>query len=56
MCNFILKKPKNLLAKERDAAKRAVEVVPIIQEVPVVDNVMLKKLSGEIYIKNKNIK
>ncbi|XWS31345.1 hypothetical protein CRYUN_Cryun23aG0068500 [Craigia yunnanensis] len=41
------KETKELLAKEREAAKRAVEVVPLIQEVPVVDNVMLEKLTSE---------
>ncbi|PPD75040.1 hypothetical protein GOBAR_DD28035 [Gossypium barbadense] len=41
------KETKELLAKEREAARRAAEVVPVIQEVPVVDNVMLEKLTSE---------
>ncbi|KAG4188866.1 hypothetical protein ERO13_A08G192400v2 [Gossypium hirsutum] len=41
------KETKALLAKEREAARRAAEVVPVIQEVPVVDNVMLEKLTSE---------
>ncbi|TYJ46775.1 hypothetical protein E1A91_A02G141800v1 [Gossypium mustelinum] len=41
------KETKELLAKEREAAKKAVEVVPIIQEVLVVDPVMLEKLTNE---------
>lgn len=36
-----------MLAKEREAAKKAAEVVPIIQEVSVVDPVMLEKLTNE---------
>ncbi|PPD92488.1 hypothetical protein GOBAR_DD10586 [Gossypium barbadense] len=41
------KETKELLAKEREAAKKAAEVVPIIQEVSVVDPVMLEKLTNE---------
>ena len=41
------KETKELLAKEHEAAKRAAEVVPVIQEVPVVDHVMLEKLASE---------
>lgn len=41
------KETKELLAKEREAAKRAAEVVPVIQEVPVVDHAMLEKLTSE---------
>ncbi|KAK8285551.1 hypothetical protein V6Z12_D08G232000 [Gossypium hirsutum] len=41
------KETKELLAKEREAARRAAEVVPVILEVPVVDNVMLEKLTSE---------
>ncbi|KAE8668785.1 Myosin-8 [Hibiscus syriacus] len=41
------KETKELHAKERKAAKKAAEIVPIIQEVPVLDPVMLKKLTNE---------
>ncbi|KAL5708068.1 hypothetical protein ACHQM5_018903 [Ranunculus cassubicifolius] len=41
------KETKTLLEIEREAAKKAVEQVPVIQEVPVVDNAMLDKLSAE---------
>ncbi|KAK8369903.1 hypothetical protein V6Z11_A01G141600 [Gossypium hirsutum] len=41
------KETKELLAKERETAKKAAEVVPIIQEVSVVDPVMLEKLTNE---------
>ncbi|XP_052479785.1 myosin-6-like isoform X2 [Gossypium raimondii] len=41
------KETKELLAKEREDAKKAAEVVPIIQEVSVVDPVMLEKLTNE---------
>ncbi|XP_021280021.1 myosin-6-like [Herrania umbratica] len=41
------KETKELLAKEREAAKRAAEAVPVIQEVPVVDHTMLEKLTSE---------
>ncbi|XWS36516.1 hypothetical protein CRYUN_Cryun20dG0091400 [Craigia yunnanensis] len=41
------KETKEFLAKEREAAKRAAELVPVIQEVPVVDHVMLEKLTSE---------
>ncbi|KAB2057051.1 hypothetical protein ES319_A11G144600v1 [Gossypium barbadense] len=41
------KETKELLAKEREAAKKAAEVVPIIQEVSVVDPLMLEKLTNE---------
>ena len=41
------KEAKEMLIKEREAAKKAAEVVPVIQEVPVVDNEMLEKLSEE---------
>lgn len=41
------KEAKAMLEKEREAAKRAVEKVPVIQEVPVVDHVMLEKLTSE---------
>ena len=41
------KETKELLAKEREAARRAAEVVPVIEEVLVVDHVMLEKLTSE---------
>ncbi|KAK8541561.1 hypothetical protein V6N12_014192 [Hibiscus sabdariffa] len=41
------KETKDLLAKEREASRRAAEVVPVIQEVPVVDHMMLEKLTTE---------
>lgn len=41
------KETKALLEKEREAAKRAAEIVPIIQEVPVVDQALLEKLTSE---------
>jgi myosin-5 len=44
---FQFKETKAMLVKEREAAKRATEKVPVIQEVPVVDHVMLEKLSSE---------
>ncbi|KAF5195221.1 Myosin [Thalictrum thalictroides] len=43
---------KLLLTKERESTKRAVEQVPVIQEIPVVDNAMLDKLTLE----NNNLK
>lgn len=42
------KETKLLLQKEREAAaKREVERVPMIQEIPVVDHALLEKLTGE---------
>ncbi|XP_042463506.1 myosin-6-like isoform X1 [Zingiber officinale] len=41
------KEAKSLLAKEREAAKKAAEIVPIIKEVPVVDTTLMDKLRGE---------
>ncbi|CAN1131393.1 XI-2 [Linum perenne] len=41
------KETNEMLAKERDAAKKVAEIVPVIQEVPVVDNVMMEKLTAE---------
>ncbi|CAJ2651844.1 myosin-6 [Trifolium pratense] len=41
------KETKSLLQKEREAAKREVERVPVIQEVPVVDHPVLEKLTSE---------
>eukprot|EP00257_Ricinus_communis_P026051 XP_025013465.1 myosin-6 [Ricinus communis] len=41
------KETKEMLVKEREAAKTAKEIIPVIQEVPVVDNAMLEKLTTE---------
>ncbi|KAG9447665.1 hypothetical protein H6P81_013793 [Aristolochia fimbriata] len=41
------KETKDLLIKEREASKTAAEIVPVIQEVPVVDTSMLDKLTSE---------
>ncbi|KAL6214452.1 hypothetical protein ACLB2K_013886 [Fragaria x ananassa] len=41
------KETKVMFEKEREAARRAEEKVPIIQEVPVVDHVMMEKLTNE---------
>ena len=41
------KETKVLLEKEREATKRAMERVPVIQEVPVVDHSLLEKLRSE---------
>ncbi|CAN0897731.1 XI-B [Linum grandiflorum] len=46
------KETKEMLAKEREAAKKLAEIVPVIQEVPVVDNVMMEKLTAQ----NENLK
>ena len=41
------KETKAMLEKERESARREAEKVPVIQEVPVVDNAMLEKLNSE---------
>lgn len=41
------KETKVMFEKECEAARRAEEKVPIIQEVPVVDHVMMEKLTNE---------
>ncbi|XP_057535805.1 myosin-6-like [Amaranthus tricolor] len=41
------KETKELLVKEREAAKSIVEHVPVIQEVPIIDSVMVEKLTAE---------
>ncbi|XP_042449136.1 myosin-6-like [Zingiber officinale] len=46
------KETKSMLIKEREAAKKAAEVAPIIKEVPVVDTVQMDKLRDE----NKKLK
>ncbi|KAL8494435.1 hypothetical protein ACS0TY_025301 [Phlomoides rotata] len=42
-----VKETKDMLLKEREAAKIAAEQVPVIQEVPVVDHEMMDKLKAE---------
>ncbi|KAF7828196.1 myosin-6-like isoform X2 [Senna tora] len=41
------KEAKALLEKDREAAKRAAEIVPSIKEVPVIDHALLEKLTSE---------
>ncbi|KAM1265774.1 hypothetical protein ACFX2J_035417 [Malus domestica] len=41
------KETKAMLEKEREALKRAEKVVPVIQEVPVVDHGLMEKLTNE---------
>lgn len=41
------KETKDLLIKERETAKKVVETVPVIQEVPVVDHELTNKLTSE---------
>ncbi|KAI3409534.1 uncharacterized protein J3R85_019201 [Psidium guajava] len=41
------KETKELLLREQEAAKRAAEIVPVIQEVPVIDHTIVEKLSSE---------
>ncbi|KAK9733826.1 hypothetical protein RND81_04G095200 [Saponaria officinalis] len=41
------KETKELLVKEREAAKKVVEHVPVLQEVRVVDSSMVEKLTAE---------
>lgn len=38
---------KELLIKEREAAKSIAEKVPVIQEVPVIDDELMNKLTAE---------
>lgn len=38
---------KERLMKEREAAKKEVEQVPVIKEVPVVDHELMDKLAAE---------
>ncbi|KAL0435526.1 UNVERIFIED_CONTAM: Myosin-8 [Sesamum radiatum] len=42
-----LKETKDILLKEREAAKLAAEKVPVIQETPVMDHEMMDKLAAE---------
>ncbi|KAG8370850.1 hypothetical protein BUALT_Bualt13G0026200 [Buddleja alternifolia] len=41
------KEAKDMLLKERETAKMAAEKMPVIQEVPVIDNEMMDKLTAE---------
>ncbi|GMP90505.1 hypothetical protein CsSME_00041604 [Camellia sinensis var. sinensis] len=41
------KETKEMLMKEREAAKKAVEQIPIIQEVAVIDHAVVDKLAAE---------
>ena len=41
------KETKVLLEKEREAVKREAERAPVIQEVPVVDDALLERLTSE---------
>ena len=41
------KETKETLMKEQEAAKKVVEKIPIIHEVPVIDTAMLNKLTIE---------
>lgn len=36
-----------MLQREREAAKKAAEIAPVIKEVPVIDNAMMEKLTSE---------
>ncbi|KNA04365.1 hypothetical protein SOVF_200420 [Spinacia oleracea] len=40
------KETKDLLEKEHEVAKKVVEHVPVIQEMPVVDSVLEEKLTA----------
>ncbi|KZV21513.1 myosin-6-like, partial [Dorcoceras hygrometricum] len=46
------KETKYMLLKEREAAKIAAEKIPVIQEIPVIDHELMKKLNEE----NSNLK
>ncbi|XP_057549511.1 myosin-6-like isoform X2 [Amaranthus tricolor] len=41
------KETKELLVKEREIAKNIVEHVPVVHEVPIIDNAMVEKLTAE---------
>lgn len=41
------KETKEMLKKEREAAKKAAEQIPVIQEVPVIDYEMMNKITAE---------
>ncbi|KAK4492449.1 hypothetical protein RD792_003258 [Penstemon davidsonii] len=44
---FQFKETKDMLIKEKEAAKIVVEQIPVIQEIPVIDNEMMDKLTAE---------
>lgn len=41
------KETKDTLIKEREAAKKAAEQIPVIQEVPVIDHSLMDKITAE---------
>ena len=41
------KETKEILVQEREAAKKAAEVAPVIKEVPVIDTELMNKLRDE---------
>ena len=41
------KETKDMLVQERETAKKAAEVAPVIKEVPVVDTELMNKLRDE---------
>jgi hypothetical protein len=41
------KETKEILVQEREAAKKAAEIAPVIKEVPVVDTELMNKLRDE---------
>ncbi|XP_022953483.1 myosin-6-like [Cucurbita moschata] len=42
-----LKETKAMFEKEREAAKKVADIVPIVKEVPVLDNAAIEKISSE---------
>ena len=42
-----LKETRTMFEKEREAAKKAADIIPIVKEVPVIDNAIIEKISGE---------
>jgi myosin-5 len=41
------KETKEILVQEREAAKKAAEIAPVIKEVPVVDTELMNKIRDE---------
>lgn len=41
------KETKEILVQEREAAKKAAEIAPVIKEVPVIDTELMNKLRDE---------
>jgi len=41
------KETKDMLVQERETAKKAAEVAPVIKEVPVIDTELMNKLRDE---------